>query len=40
VVVLVLLLLNNKMYNSLYGKKLSQAEQRLTEIIVFEESRA
>lgn len=40
VVVLMLLLLNNKMYNSLYGKKLSQAEERLTEIIVFEESRA
>jgi len=34
-----LLYLNEKMYNNLYGKKLSQAEARLEEIIVFEESR-
>jgi hypothetical protein len=39
VVITVLLLLNNKMYHNLYGKKLSQAEDRLQEIMVFEKGR-
>lgn len=39
VVITVLLLLNNKMYHNLYGKKLSQAEDRLQEVMVFEEGR-
>ena len=39
VAILALLLLNDKMYRTLYGEKLSQAEARLEEIIVFEESK-